>query len=172
MSARKDALDSIERGIVRLLQEDGRMSTIELSRRLSASEPTIRKKLNRLIDDGIMSIRAVVDPSLLGYKVGAFIGLVVERGHIDHVSQLLSAYEFVDSVTITAGPNDITIKAYFETVDDVLNFVSKTLADVESIRDTDSTIIFREIKYFGLKGVVGIDIEDDGSVAVNMRNQS
>lgn len=158
------ALDDIERGIVRLLQEDGRVSSTELSRRLSVSEPTIRKKLNRILDEGLVTIRAIADPAHLGYKTAAYIGFVVERAHLEDVARKLSTYDFVDSVTISTGANDITIKAYFESIGDVYAFLFNELKGIGSIRDTDTTLVFQEIKYFGLKGVVGIEIGEDGSV--------
>lgn len=172
MAVRTRTLDQTERGIVRLLQEDGRMSTIELSRRLASSEPTIRKKLSKMIEEGVITIRGVVSPNVLGYSVGAIIGFVVERGHVDEVANILGKYNFVDSVNVTAGPNDITVKAYFESVDDVLVFVNETLSSIKSIRDTDSTIIFKEVKYFGLKGVIGVELSEDGIVATDPREMT
>lgn len=158
------ALDDIERGIVRLLQEDGRMSSTELSRRLSVSEPTIRKKLNRILDEGLVTIRAVADPAYLGFKTAAYIGFVVERSSLETVARKLSNYDFVDSVTISTGANDITIKAYFESIGDVYSFLFNELKDIPGLRDTDTTLVFQEIKYFGHKGVVGISISEDGTV--------
>src|SRR5690349_14380805 len=48
------------------------MSTAELAREAGTSEPTVRRKLGRLIEDGIITIRAVSDPVALGYAVPAY----------------------------------------------------------------------------------------------------
>ncbi len=149
-------LDDDEKKIIRLLQEDGRMSTADMARRLHVSEPTVRKKLNRILKDGIIKIRAVADPGDLGYKTAVYIGLVVERTMLNQVSEQLAKYDFVETVTISTGPYDITIKACFETASDVYSFLFDELVKHEGIKDTDTTLIFRNIKHHGLIGVVGV----------------
>jgi Lrp/AsnC family transcriptional regulator for asnA, asnC and gidA len=157
-------LDDVERGIVRLLQDDGRMTTTELSRRLSVSEPTIRKKLNRILDAGLVTIRAVADPAHLGYTTGAYIGFVVDRDHLEDLANKLTRYDFVDSVVISTGPNDITIKAYFRSISEMYSFLHDEMRNISGLRDTDTTLVFRELKYFGFKGAVGVAMADDGSI--------
>jgi len=166
MKQSERVLDDVERGIVRLLQEDGRMSTTELSRRLSASEPTVRKKLNRILDEGIVRVRAVAHPGSLGYTTTAYIGLVVERSKLEQVANKLAEYDLVDSVVVSTGPNDITIKLCAESVPDVYDFLFSELANVDGIRDTDTTFVFREVKCSGLKGVVGVSLDQAGTVEI------
>lgn len=150
-------LDDDEKKIIRLLQEDGRMSTADMARRLQVSEPTIRKKLNRVLNDGIIKIRAVADPVHLGYMTPVYIGLVVDRLKLDDVAEQLAKYDFVETVTISTGPYDITIKACFESAGEVYAFLFEELVKHEGIRDTDTTLIFRNIKHQGLIGVIGVD---------------
>ncbi|MDR6759170.1 Lrp/AsnC family transcriptional regulator for asnA, asnC and gidA [Mycoplana sp. BE70] len=150
-------LDDDEKGIVRLLQEDGRMSTVELARRLQVSEPTARKKLNRILNDGIVKVRAVASPVDLGYTTPVYIGLVVERAKLNEVAEAVARYDFVESVTISTGPYDVTIKAGFVSASDVYKFLFEELIKHDGIRDSDTTFIFRDIKQHGLVGVVGVD---------------
>jgi Lrp/AsnC family leucine-responsive transcriptional regulator len=69
-------LDATDSAIVRLLQEDGRMSTAELSRAISMSASSTADRVRRLTDLGILrGYRAVIDPSALGYSLTAFVRL-------------------------------------------------------------------------------------------------
>lgn len=160
-------LDRSEKLIIRLLQEDGRMSTAELARRSGISEPTVRKKLGQLIQQGRVRIRATADPVELGYEASAFIGIDVERDAILKVADVLSQYPFVDSVAVTTGPYDLIIKACFTTLQDLYNYILVEIANVEGIKDTHSLMILKNIKSDGLIGVAGIDeTADDATEAV------
>lgn len=154
-------LDDDEKQIIRLLQDDGRMSTADIARRLKVSEPTVRKKLNRVIGEGLIKIRAIADPVELGFRTPVYIGLVVERSKIEYVANELKNYSFIDSVTISTGPNDITIYGCFESPNDVYKFLFEELVKYEGIKETDTTLVFKNVKSGGFKGVVGI-VDTDG----------
>ncbi|RAZ84768.1 hypothetical protein DPM33_30600 [Mesorhizobium hawassense] len=154
-------LDQTEKLIIRLLQDDGRMATAEIARRLNSSEPTIRKKLSQLVQDGRLRIRAAADPVELGYEASAFIGIDVERNAIIKVATVLRQYSFVDSVAVTTGPYDLIVKACFKTLRDLYDFILVELAAVEGIKDSNSLMILQSIKNDGLIGVAGLE---DGRV--------
>ncbi|MCV9999325.1 Lrp/AsnC family transcriptional regulator [Pararhizobium sp. YC-54] len=149
-------LDHTEKQIIRLLQDDGRMSTAEIARRLGISEPTVRKKLNQLTQEGRVRVRATADPVDLGYEASAFIGIDVERDSIIKVAKVLQQYSFVDSVAVTTGPYDLIIKACFQTLRDLYDFILVELAAVEGIKDSNSLMILQTIKNDGLIGVAGL----------------
>lgn len=150
-------LDQTEKLIIRLLQEDGRMATAEMARRLGISEPTVRKKLSQLTQEGRVRIRATADPVDLGYEASAFIGIDVERDAIIKVAKVLQQYPFVDSVAVTTGPYDLIIKACFQTLRDLYDFILIELAAVEEIKDSNSLMILQNIKNDGLIGVAGLE---------------
>lgn len=133
------------------------MSTADIARRIQVSEPTARKKLNRLLSDNVIKVRAVADPVALGYTTPVYIGLVVERTKLGEVAAALAKYDFIESVTISTGPHDITLKACFVSADEVYKFLFEELVKYEGIRDSDTMLIFQNVKYQGLVGVVGVE---------------
>ncbi|MEI4488581.1 Lrp/AsnC family transcriptional regulator [Frigidibacter sp. MR17.14] len=143
------ALDPVERKIVQLLQEDGRMTTAELARRSGASEPTVRRKLAALQASGALTIRASVEPALMGFGASAYIGVDVDRARITAVADCLAGYPFIDSVSVTTGPYDIMLKGNFETVHALYDFLFGELAGIEGIKDTNSFLVFRSFKHEG-----------------------
>ena len=56
------AIDGVDCAIIQLLQKDGRITNIEIARKLKVSEATVRARMKRLIDDEIIQIVAVSDP--------------------------------------------------------------------------------------------------------------
>jgi Lrp/AsnC family transcriptional regulator, regulator for asnA, asnC and gidA len=56
-------MDALDFGIVRELQDDGRRAFREIARNLSVPEATVRTRVKRLQDQGVLQILAFTDPS-------------------------------------------------------------------------------------------------------------
>jgi DNA-binding Lrp family transcriptional regulator len=66
-------LDSIDRNILKELQEDGRITNVELARRVGISAPPCLRRVRALKEAGyIKGYRALLDQKLLGYEVTVF----------------------------------------------------------------------------------------------------
>src|SRR5918911_288903 len=66
-------LDAIDRRILRELQEDGRITNVELARRIGISAPPCLRRVRALEQAGyIKGYRAMLDEKLLGYEVAVF----------------------------------------------------------------------------------------------------
>jgi Lrp/AsnC family transcriptional regulator, regulator for asnA, asnC and gidA len=64
------SLDDVDRRIISLLQEDGRMSARDISRRLGdIGDRAVRYRIDRLLRSGVISVIAVVDSKRIGYPV-------------------------------------------------------------------------------------------------------
>jgi Lrp/AsnC family transcriptional regulator, regulator for asnA, asnC and gidA len=59
-------LDEVDRELVRLLQEDGRRSLSEMAREVGLSHASVRTRINRLLDEQIVTITAVTHPGTHG----------------------------------------------------------------------------------------------------------
>jgi Lrp/AsnC family transcriptional regulator, regulator for asnA, asnC and gidA len=149
-------LDRVEAEIVRLLQKDGRLPTSDLARLSGASEPTVRRKLARLLNEKIIVIRAVADPFSLGYAAPAYIGLDVERPKIEEVSEFLCTYPNIESVDVVTGPYDLLIKAAFHSTAELYDFVLKELTKAPGVTDSNSLLVLRNFKHNALEGVAEV----------------
>ena len=83
-------LDAIDRRILRELQDDGRMTNVELARRAEITAPPCLRRVRRLEEAGIIrGYHADTDPALLGWEIVFFalIGLDSQK------EAVLSAFE-------------------------------------------------------------------------------
>ena len=55
--------DTLDNGIIRLLTENGRMSTGDLAKRLKVTAPTVRKRIKDLEKKGIFKVSGLIDPN-------------------------------------------------------------------------------------------------------------
>ncbi len=73
-SAAASDIDAIDRAILRLLQDDARMSFSEIGRQVHLSQPAVAERVRALEDAGvIIGYHAAIDPMKLGFHISAYI---------------------------------------------------------------------------------------------------
>jgi Lrp/AsnC family transcriptional regulator, regulator for asnA, asnC and gidA len=106
MSAESAAIDEIDQEIIRVLQEDGRMSFGEIGRRVGLSEPAARQRVHRLRRDGVIKIMAFADPVALGLRRAAMLVINVD-GDLRAAAASIARFSQVEFVAITGGSHDV-----------------------------------------------------------------
>ena len=134
--------DKTDIKIVNLLLEDGRMSASEMSRRMGdISERTIRYRVDRMIDEGVIQISAVVSPEALGFTIKADVWLEVESDLIFEVAKKMAAFENVTYVACGIGQNDISIQVVARDTSEIYYFVTEVVRKVTGVRKTTTSIV-------------------------------
>lgn len=126
-------LDGVDRQIVSFLREDGRMSYREIARRLKVSEGMIRKRVQKLLDQHVLRIRAVGDPLELGVPVLAAILLTVKPGEAEEVSDKLAEVDNVRYVALGVGRQNIMVESLHASVSDLHAFINSTIGQFPSV---------------------------------------
>jgi Lrp/AsnC family transcriptional regulator for asnA, asnC and gidA len=140
-------LDDIDRKIIALLQEDGRKTNLEIAGKIGKSEGTVRKRLQRLLQERIIEITAVTNPFRMGALVDALIGLRVDLDKLEEIGEQLVAMEEVRYCGYCAGTYDILVEALFSSNDELYHFLSKRLASIAGIRQTETFPVLKVPKY-------------------------
>lgn len=144
-----------EQEILRLLQENGRMSDEEISERLNISEKTVKNTVKKLEKEGILvGFRALFDDSKLPENaVKAIIEVKVKperNGGFDRIAKRISKFSKVESLSLmSSGVFDLMIEVKGETLNDVANFVSGKLAPMDGIISTSTHFILKKYKIAG-----------------------
>lgn len=140
-------LDATDREIIRALQGNGRTSNTEIGRALGLTETTIRKRIARLLDEGLVNIVAVPTPLAVGLTTSAIIGVSVQLGNLDRVSQELSRCPEVRYLGLSTGRYDIILEAFFSDSEHLLSFVSDKLGALSEVSSVETSIILRVDKF-------------------------
>ena len=110
----KTATDEVNRGIISILQEDGRTPYSTIATELGVSEGAIRKRVNRLQEAGALRVVAVVDPLELSYDAYTMLGIrVTADAHPEAVAGRLSDCPGVVYAIWVSGPYDLLIEVVF-----------------------------------------------------------
>jgi Lrp/AsnC family transcriptional regulator for asnA, asnC and gidA len=145
---RKDVvLDEVDREIVRMLQTDGRTPNTEIARALGVTEATIRKRIARLVDDGLIEIVAVPMGAIFGMTTSAIFGLSVELKHVHALADRLVAYPEVRYVGLSTGRYDLIVEAFFSDQEHLLEFLAEKVGNLTGVRDVETSLILHVAKF-------------------------
>ena len=80
-------LDEKDRAIVSILQYDGRTPFTKIADELNITEGSVRQRVKRLIDSGILKIVGIVEPAEMGWHEAGIIGITVQPDRITEVAE-------------------------------------------------------------------------------------
>lgn len=141
------SIDEIDRGIIRILQRDGRTSNTEIGRTLGVTETTIRKRITRLIDAGLVNVVAMPTPHAIGMTTSAIVGISIELSRLEAAMAELATYTEVSYVGASTGRYDLIIEGFFSDHGHLLEFVAQTLGSLKGVREVEVSLILRVEKF-------------------------
>jgi Lrp/AsnC family leucine-responsive transcriptional regulator len=105
-------VEDLDRGIVRLLTEDGRRSFTDLSRETGLSVSAVHQRVRRLEQRGVIrGYRAVVEPVALGLPVTAFVSIKpIDPSAPDDAPERLANLREVEACHSVAGDESYILK--------------------------------------------------------------
>ncbi len=133
-------VDSVDKRLIELLQEDAGRSSDVLARHLKVSAATVRRRTRRLIKNQVIRIGAVVDPQKVGLPLAAIMAIDVVNEKLDDVVKTLASKPGVIWVSTTTGRFDVIALVRFPSTDELSRFVQSELSKVEGIRDSETFI--------------------------------
>jgi Lrp/AsnC family transcriptional regulator for asnA, asnC and gidA len=139
--------DKIDWKIIALLNEDGRMSSAEISRQLGdVSARTITNRIENLKKHGIINIHSIVNPEMVGYGVLADVFIEVEPGDVRTVAETLMKFPQISYLACATGDTDIIISIRARNIKELYSFVTEVLGKIPSIRHTQTYLLPLSIK--------------------------
>lgn len=118
------------------------MSASEIARRMGdISERAVRYRIDRMIEEGVIQISAVVNPEALGYTIKADVWLEVESDLILVVARKMALFENVTYVACGIGQNDISIQVVAKDTAEIYYFVTEVVRKVPGVRKTTTSIV-------------------------------
>jgi Lrp/AsnC family leucine-responsive transcriptional regulator len=140
------AIDTTDMKIIRALQEDARKPVVQIAREVNANEATVRRRIERLLKDGIIErFTVVLNYHKLGRVIKAFIGLRVEPAKLKTIADHLAKHPDTQVLYRTSGDTDIVTEVIFEKMEDLNAFLEEELK-LEGIRGTIVTIVIGPYK--------------------------
>jgi len=143
---REKRFDNLDYEIIRALHADARVAASEIARLTHANERTIRKRIDRLVQEGVVRLSAILDPQALGYVTAADVFLEIEPAEEEKITQALMEMPEVTYVAYGQGTNDISIEARFKDNDALREFIRRTLPGMRGVKVTRYALVPRILR--------------------------
>ncbi len=103
--------DDLNQRIIRLLQDDGRAAYDVIGQQLGVSGGTVRNRVTRMRDAGMLRIVAVVDPVAVDYEADAMLGIKAAPGTAPAaLAQRLEPHPAVVYIMWVSGRYDLLVE--------------------------------------------------------------
>lgn len=139
-------LQPVDVAIIRCLHGDARSPIAQIAERLRMPESTVRHRLNRLVERGIVEFVALTNPFQFGYQIWVMVSVEVELAQIRSVANRLAALPEIYFVGITAGGQDLLAAGVFRSNTELVTFMTTRLARIPGIIRTSTTSILEVVK--------------------------
>jgi len=138
--------DPIDRRILGILAEDGRISWLDLGRRVSLSASAVAERVRRLEARGIIAgYRAVLDPAAMGRSLDAVIGVRAVPGYDRRALETwLCARPSVIEVTHLTGPHDYLVRVRCADAAELDTLLMSMKSDA-GVADTETRVVLRSL---------------------------
>ncbi|HLF90696.1 MAG TPA: Lrp/AsnC family transcriptional regulator [Anaerolineales bacterium] len=134
-------LTDLDRQLIRRLNQNARISSAELAREFGTSERTVRHRIQRLINEGILKPVAVVNPAMFGYTLVVDIFCEVEVSERERVVKALQKMPEVSYMAFSTGDQDISFQALFKNSEDMHKFITQRIYSIPGIRRTRTVLV-------------------------------
>ncbi len=151
MARRRNKIDAVDRRILSDLQDDGRLTNVELARRLGISPPPCLRRVRALENSGyIRGYHAIVDAEAMGFGVTVFaqVGLASQNElDLRAFEQLTLTWPQVRECNMLAGETDFLLKIVAEDWDHYQRFLTTQLTAAPNVAQVKSALAIRTSKY-------------------------
>ena len=147
---KNEKIDATDRKIIRALQENGRMSNLDLSTNVNLSPSPCLRRLRNLERDGVIKGYSVdVDSAAYGLPVTAFVRVSLEKHTEDTVQQFEARVRAIPEVLecfVMTGLSDYLLRVVVTDLQDYERFVRERLHPMGGISSIDTSFVYGQVK--------------------------
>ena len=156
----KRALDEMDVGILRHLEQDGRRSYSEIAEDLGVAVSTVSARVARLTEQNVVSVVALINPHAVGFEAAATLLLSIEPGCFDEVVASIIDFPEVNYAAMTTGPHNLVVDVFCRDAQHLAELITGRVHDLDGVQDVDVAYQLRryEVKQ---KGVALIEFDDE-----------
>jgi DNA-binding Lrp family transcriptional regulator len=145
-SSPASSVDAVDRTILRILADDGRISVAELARRAAISRASAYARLERLTGSGVIrGYSARIDHRSIGLGVAALILVTSEQGQWRELRHALAAVPEVEYLGLVAGDFDFMILVRATSTDELRDVVLDRVIGLPGVRQSRTMFLLDEL---------------------------
>lgn len=147
---RRSRLDKVDRKILKILQENGRITNVELAGMVGISAPPCLRRVRVLEEAGLIkSYHAHLNATALGYGVTVFAMVrLASQAEQDLLAfqKRMTALPMVRECYMLAGDVDFILKIVAKDWDSYQHFLTRDLTTMPNVTSVKSSLAMRPVK--------------------------
>ena len=135
-------IDQINLAVIKHLRS-GRKSYKKIAEELSVSENTVRTRVHKLIDQGILEITGLVDPEAInGHRV-VLVGVKLKTMDLVKKGEEFSKLKGVISVSVVTGRYDLILMVLLKTGFGLLEFYTEEVSKLKDVQSVETFVVYK-----------------------------
>jgi Lrp/AsnC family leucine-responsive transcriptional regulator len=131
-------MDSTDIKILKILQENGRVSMKELGKQVSLTSPAVSERVKRLEEKGIITgYKAVVNPNMLNKSIKAFINIAIKSDKYKTFLEYVPKKDYIYQCHHITGGDCMTIQVMVRDMEELENVID----DLKKFGNTETNLI-------------------------------
>lgn len=128
---------------------DGRKAYSAIAEEIGITENTVRARVNKMIEDGILSISGLVDPQMLPEMQIVLMGIKLSTLDLEEKAKEFLKLKGVISVEVVTGRYDLIVHLVTSSNGDesLLDFFKNQLSKVKDVSDVESFVVYQSHNY-------------------------
>jgi Lrp/AsnC family transcriptional regulator for asnA, asnC and gidA len=122
---------------------DGRKSFKKIADELNVSENTIRSRVNKLVEEGILDIAGLVDPEAIPGHNTALIGVKLDTMELVAKGKEFAELKGVVSVSVVTGRFDLILLVLLKEDFGLLEFFTQEVSKIEKVQSVESFVVYK-----------------------------
>jgi Lrp/AsnC family transcriptional regulator for asnA, asnC and gidA len=143
---KKLKIDETDIDIIRHLQ-DGRKSFKRISEDLSLAENTVRSRVIKLIENGVLQITGSVVPGAIPGHSVVFIGVKLQSMDLVKKGNEISKLKGVVSVSVVTGRYDLILLVLLKEEFSLLEFYTEQMSRIKGIRSAETFVVYKDYNF-------------------------
>ena len=137
-------IDETNKAIIKALA-DGRRPYSAVAEELGITENTVRSRVNRMIDEGILKVTALVDPSRLPGVQIVVMGVKLKTMDLERKAREFSALRGVFSASVVTGRYDLIVQLQLSEEDglSLLDFFKTELVKIAEVQEVETFVVYQ-----------------------------
>lgn len=140
-------LDELDRQLIAILARDARVSNRKIAADLNVTEGTVRGRIKRLQQDGLIAFTAITSFGLANSAKLAFVGVQADVQTVRDVARQISDLPMVNAVMITMGRFNILTICLFDDLDRLHELASEQILALPGVHHIETSIAVKTVKY-------------------------
>jgi len=144
-------LDEIDKKILDILQDDSRITNVQLATTVGISPPAMLERVKRLESNGVIrKYVALVNPEMIGKGTFAFVSVslaVHQMNSIDAFTKHIKKVEEVLECYHVAGEEDFILKVAVENIQQYEKFLLEKLTKIKGVSRINTMFILSAVKF-------------------------